>query len=144
MFWTFQGWEIQFFLSLKVDGKMIFTGYWKVLDLGFEKLFFWTFRRWEIRSFFWAIKLMERWYLLGLFELSNMFQDLGNMAFVQCTQSKWVPSVKNGKSGHHYWFSTFELVFVSNFSLYWQFWIFLTKFTISNFFARRKTVVTVF
>ena len=31
--------------------------------------------------FLWPKKLMERWYLLGLFELSNIFQDLGNMVF---------------------------------------------------------------
>ena len=28
-----------------------------------------------------ALKLMEGWYLLGLFELSMIFQDLGIMAF---------------------------------------------------------------
>ena len=94
------------FLSQKVDGKMIFTDYWKVLVLNFsmmgntvffwvkklmerwyllvtEKFLFWTFRWWEIRSFLSAKKLMERWYLLGLFELSMIFQDLGNMVF--CT-----------------------------------------------------------
>ena len=123
-----------YFLSLKVDAKMIFTDYWKVLVLIFsgigntvlfwakkvmerwyllipEKFLFWFFREWEIRSFFqsrswwkddiyWLLrsfcfkifgggkygllsakKLMERWYLLGLFELSMIFQDLGNMAF---------------------------------------------------------------
>ena len=63
------------FLSQKVDGKMIFTDYWKVLVLIFSgmgntvfswakklteiwyllitgKFLFWTFRWWEIRSFF--------------------------------------------------------------------------------------------
>ena len=74
-----------------------------------EKILFWTFRRWEIRSFFepkswwkdhiyWSLKsscfelfvdgkyglfsakkMMERWYLLGLYEISMTFQDLGNM-----------------------------------------------------------------
>ena len=62
------------FLSQEDDGKMIFTGYWKVLVLNFsmmgntvffksrrwwkrwyllatEKFLFWTFRWWEIRSF---------------------------------------------------------------------------------------------
>ena len=44
------------FLSPKVDGNMIFTDYWKVLVLNFS----------EMRNtvFFWAKKLMERWYLL--------------------------------------------------------------------------------
>ena len=39
-----------------VDGRMIFTEYWKVLVLKF----------WEMGNavFFWAKKLMERWYLL--------------------------------------------------------------------------------
>ena len=63
------------FLSQKVDGNMIFTGYWKVLVLTLSemgnvvfswakklteiwyllitgKFLFWTFRWWEIRSFF--------------------------------------------------------------------------------------------
>ena len=31
--------------------------------------------------FFWAKMLMESWYLLGLFELSKIFQDLENMVF---------------------------------------------------------------
>ena len=74
-----------------------------------EKFLFWIFRRWEIWSFFepkswwkddiyWLLKiscfeifgdgkyslssakkLMERWYLLCLFRLSMIFQDLGNM-----------------------------------------------------------------
>ena len=62
-------------MSQKVDGKMIFTDYWKALVLNFlvmgdtvffwvkklierwyllvtEKFLFWTFRWWEIRSFF--------------------------------------------------------------------------------------------
>ena len=76
-----------------------------------EKFLFWTFRWWKIRSFFearswwkdhiyWlmrssyfellsdvntiffsAKKLMGRWYLLVLFELSMIFQDLGNTVF---------------------------------------------------------------
>ena len=67
--------EDMVFLSQKVDGNMIFTGYWKVLVLTFSemgntvfswakklteiwyllitgKFLFWTFRWWEIRSFF--------------------------------------------------------------------------------------------
>ena len=32
-----------YFLSLKVDGKMIFTDYWKVLVLSLEKFLFWNF-----------------------------------------------------------------------------------------------------
>ena len=82
---------------------MIFTGYWKGLVLNFllmgntvffwvkklmerwyllvtEKFLFWTFRYGKY-GLFSAKKLMERWYLRGLFELSMIFQDLGNMVF---------------------------------------------------------------
>ena len=61
------------FLSQKVDGNMIFTGYWKVLVLNFSVM--------VNTVFFPAKKLMERWYLRGLFELSMIFHDLGNMVF---------------------------------------------------------------
>ena len=76
-----------------------------------EKVLLWNFRWWKIWSFFesrsswkhdiyWLLrsscfelfgdgkhglffsqKLMEIWYLHGLFELSMIFQDLGNMVF---------------------------------------------------------------
>ena len=72
-FWTFQRLKIRSFVSQKVDGNMIFTNYWKVLLLNFSKM--------GNTVFFWAKKLMERWYLLGLFELSMIFQYLGNMVF---------------------------------------------------------------
>ena len=61
------------FLSQEVDGKMIFTGYWEVLVLNFSVM--------GNTVFFSVKKLMERWYLLGLFELSMIFQDLGNTVF---------------------------------------------------------------
>ena len=61
------------FLSQKVDGNMIFTDYWKVLVLNFSGM--------GNTVFFSAKKLMERWYLRGLFELSMIFQDLGNRVF---------------------------------------------------------------
>ena len=104
MFWSFQKWEIRSFfepkgwwkddiywllkiscfelfsdgkygllLSEEVDRKMIFTGYWEVHVLHFSVM--------GRTVFFSAKKLMERWYLLGLFELSMIFQDLGNMVF---------------------------------------------------------------
>ena len=44
------------FLSQKVDGKMIFTDYWKGLVLNFSVM--------GNTVFFWVKKLMERWYLL--------------------------------------------------------------------------------
>ena len=70
------------FLSQKVDGKMIFTDYWKVLVLNFSEM--------GNKVFFWAKKLMERWYLLGLFEFSIIFQDLENMVSraVKVTEAK--------------------------------------------------------
>ena len=61
------------FLSQKVDGKIIFTDYWKVLVLNFSEV--------GNTVFFWVKKLMERWYLLGLLELSMIYQGLGNTAF---------------------------------------------------------------
>ena len=99
MFWSFREWKIQSFLSQKVDGKMIFTDYWKALVLNFSVMgntvFFWVkkfMERWNLlvsekylvmgnTVFFSAKKLMERWYILGLFEFFMIFQDLGNMAF---------------------------------------------------------------
>ena len=61
---------------------MIFTDYWKVHVLNFLEV--------GNTAFFWAKKLMKRWYLLGLFELSMIFQDLGNTVFhavlVNCSQ----------------------------------------------------------
>ena len=36
LFWTFRGWKMRSFLREKVDGKIIFTGYWKVLVLSFS------------------------------------------------------------------------------------------------------------
>ena len=44
------------FLSQKVDGKMVFTDYRKVLVLNFSEM--------GNMVFFWAKKLMESWYLL--------------------------------------------------------------------------------
>ena len=72
LFWTFRWWEIRSFLSQEFDGKMIFTGYWEVLLLNFSVI--------GNTVFFSAKKLMER-SLHGLFELSMIFQDFGNMVF---------------------------------------------------------------
>ena len=77
-FKIFGDWKYGLFSSQNVDGKMIFTEYWKVLVLSFSVM--------GNTVFFSAKKLMERWYLLGLFELSMLFRDLGNMVFraVKC------------------------------------------------------------
>ena len=78
------------FWAKKLMEKMIFTDYWKVLVLNFSMM--------GNTIFFSAKKLMERWYLLGLFELSMMFQDLGNTVF-HAVYSKyvWIVSLKDRK-----------------------------------------------
>ena len=73
LFWTFWWFEIRSFLSQEVDGKMIFTGYWEVLVLNFLVM-----GNTVLLS---AKKLIKRWYLCGLLDLSMIFQDLGNMVF---------------------------------------------------------------
>ena len=73
MFWTFPRWEIRSFFEPKSWWKMVFTNCWKVLVLDFSVI--------GNTVFFWAIKLMKRLSLLGLFELSMIFQHFGNMAF---------------------------------------------------------------
>ena len=92
------------FLSQNVNGNMIFTDHWKVLVLNFSEMgntVFFEPKSWlkykiywlqESSCFelfgdskyglFWAKKLMERWYLPGLFKLFMIFQDLGNMVFL--------------------------------------------------------------
>ena len=75
-FELFGGRKYGLFLSQKVDGKMIFTDY-RVLVLNFLVM--------GNTIFFSAKKLMERWYLLGLFELSMIFQDLEN---THCTKNR--------------------------------------------------------
>ena len=84
LFWTFLKWEIWYFLSLKNSGTMIFTGDWKVLVLNFLEM--------GNAVFFSSEKLIQKWYLLGLFELSKIFQDLENIVF--CTvnfPTHWPP-----------------------------------------------------
>ena len=60
-----------------------------------EKLLFWTFWRWEIRSFL-SQKVDGKMIFIWDFELSMMFQDLGNMVFramelnYYCKQTRWL------------------------------------------------------
>ena len=56
LFWIFRTWKIRSFLRQKVDGKIIFTDYLKVLVLNFSGM--------GNTVFFWGKKSMERWYLL--------------------------------------------------------------------------------
>ena len=90
LFWTFWWWKIQSFLSQEVDGNMIFNGYREVLVLNFSVM--------GNTIFFSAKKLMEILYLLGVFEHSTIFQDLGNMFFRAVFRAN---------------FNLFNLVFVS-------------------------------
>ena len=81
------------FLCQKVDGKMVFTDYWKGLVLNFsmmENTVFFESKSWYKDDIYWLLRSPcfelfgdGKWYLLGLFELSMIFQDLGNMVF--CT-----------------------------------------------------------
>ena len=78
------------FLSEEVDGKDYI--YWLLKSSCFEL----SDDGKEI--FFSAKKLMERWYLLGLFELSMMFQDLGNTVFhAMYSKYVWIVSLKDRK-----------------------------------------------
>ena len=71
LFWTFQWWEIRFFLSQEVDGKMIFTGYWEVLVLNvsvMENTAFFQPKSWwkdgiyvVFLSFLWYSRTWEIW-----------------------------------------------------------------------------------
>ena len=72
-FELFGGGKHGLFLSQEVDGKMIFTGYQEVLVLNFSVM--------GNTIFFSAKKLMERWYWPRLFEISIIFQDMGNTLF---------------------------------------------------------------
>ena len=38
LFWPFRRWEIRSSLSQKIDGKIIFTDYWKVFVLNFSEM----------------------------------------------------------------------------------------------------------
>ena len=51
LFWTFRRWNLRSFLRRKVDGKMIFIDYWKVLVFNFSMM--------GNTVFFSAKKLME-------------------------------------------------------------------------------------
>ena len=53
--------------------NIMFIDYWKVLVLNVSVM--------GNTVFFTAKKLVERWYLLGLFDLSMILHDLENMVF---------------------------------------------------------------
>ena len=74
LFWTFRRWELRSFFQPKSWWK--YDIYWLLKSSSFE-----LFGDGKYILFLLAKKLMERLYLLGLFELSMIFQDLGNMVF---------------------------------------------------------------
>ena len=54
LFWDFSEWKMWYFLSEKVDGKMIFTDYWKVLVFYFplmRNMVFFGSRSWWKRLY---------------------------------------------------------------------------------------------
>ena len=54
LFWDFSEWKMWYFLSEKVDGKMIFTDYWKVLGFYFplmRNMVFFGSRSWWKRLY---------------------------------------------------------------------------------------------
>ena len=59
LLWTFQRWEIRSFLSQKVDGKIIFTDYWKVLILNLTEMgntVFFEPKSWWKDDIYWLLK----------------------------------------------------------------------------------------
>ena len=73
LFWTFCEWKIRYVFELKRWWKDDI--YWLLKSFLFE-----LFGDGKC-GLFSAKKLMEKWYLLGLFDLFMIFQDLRNMAF---------------------------------------------------------------
>ena len=80
IYWLQKGFSFELFRAGKYG-----TFFWvkKLIEwylLVIEKFLFSTFWWLGIQSFF-AKKLMERWYLLGLIEVSMIFRSMGNMTF---------------------------------------------------------------
>ena len=110
LFWIFRGWKTRSFLIQKVNGNIVFPDDWIVLVLiflGVRNRVFFDRKSWWKDDFYWLLKsscfelfgdgkyglflakkLMKRWYLLGLFELSMIFQDLGNMVLGAVRRAK--------------------------------------------------------
>ena len=81
LFWNFWGWKMWYFLSQKVDGKMIFTDYWKVLVLNFSVM--------RNMVFFWVKKLMEKMIFTDYGKVLVLnFVIVGNTVFFE-SRSWW-------------------------------------------------------
>ena len=58
-FWNFWGWKMWYFVTQKVDGKMIFTNYWKVFVLKFSVMgntVFFKSRSWWKDDIYWLLR----------------------------------------------------------------------------------------
>ena len=111
LFWSFREWEIQPFLSQKVDGKMLFTDYGNVLVLNFSVI--------EKTVFFWVEKLMERWYLLT------------NEKVLFWTLRRW--EIRSFFQSRSWWKDDIYLVFL-RFPWYsgtWEIWFFTQCYLLS-------------
>ena len=111
LFWSFREWEIQPFLSQKVDGKMLFTDYGNVLVLNFSVI--------EKTVFFWVEKLMERWYLLT------------NEKVLFWTLRRW--EIRSFFQSRSWWKDDIYLVFL-RFPWYsgtWEIWFFIQCYLLS-------------
>ena len=82
LFWTFQWWEIRSFFESRSWWKDDI--YWLLRSSCFELFGDGKY------SLFSAKKLMERWYLHGLFELSMIFQEMRNMVFRAVFSIGWL------------------------------------------------------
>ena len=109
LFWTFRWWEIRSFLSQEVGGKdelvlnfslmeirsfFELKSWWKMIFTGYREVFVLNFSVMGNTIVFSAKKLMERWYLLSLFELTMIFQDFENTVFravnsIRTVWNKW-------------------------------------------------------
>ena len=76
IYWLLKRWYLLItcglFLSQEVDGKVIFTGYWEVLVLNFSVV--------GKYGLIFSQKVDGK-MIFGLFKLSMIFQDLGNLVF---------------------------------------------------------------
>ena len=84
LFLTFRWWEIQSFLRQKVNGKMIFTDYWKVLVLGYGKFLVLKFSVMVNKVFFSQkvdVKIIYTWFFLSF---QWYFRTWKRQFFVQC------------------------------------------------------------
>ena len=119
LFWTFQRWEIRSFLRLKVDGKMIFTDYWKVLVSDPENFLFWTFWRQEMWSFL-SKKLDRKVMFTWSFWV---FQDIPRplkYGFRAVIYHVILLSVKFTRNIDHLYFITFHLSHLIKSDIHWK------------------------